>query len=210
MEMDSTLAAIPMSADPEPVAAPARDPDPDADVVALIADGAHDRALRLLMQRHGAAIYRFCREALRDAALADDVHQQVFVEAYRDLGRFAGRSNVRTWLYAIARHRALDAAKSRRRWAGRFKNPNDQDVGDPRPSADAHIDDARLREALAACLDELGEHVRTAVLLRYQQGFSYEDMAGVCREKAGTLQARVTRALPVLRECIEKRTGGEL
>jgi RNA polymerase sigma-70 factor, ECF subfamily len=191
---------------PAPVAAV----DPDQDVRDLIAARDLRGALRLLMQRHGSALYRFCRETLRDAALADDVHQQVFVEAYRDLERFRGQSSVRTWLYSIARHRCLDAAKGRRRWSNRFKNEAGEELADPKPSAGDRIDDVRLRDALTACLDELGEHVRTAVLLRYQQGFSYEDMSSVCREKAGTLQARVVRALPVLRRCIETRTGGAL
>ena len=210
--MDSTRnAAAPQTADEPAVAdGPTRAvSDPDQDVVDRYQAGEGDRALRLLMQRYGTAIYRFCREALRDAALADDVHQQVFVQAFRDLGRFGGRSTVRTWLFAIARHRCLDAAKGRRRWSDRFEQ-EERDLEDPRPSAGERLDDARIRDALGACLDELGEHVRTAVLLRYQQGFSFEDMATVCREKAGTLQARVARALPVLRACIEARTGGFL
>lgn len=190
------------------VESPRKPPRPDDDDVRdHIAAGAFDPALRILMQRYGASVYRFCREALRDPTLAADVHQQVFVEAYRDLRRFAGRSTVRTWLFAIARHRCLDAAKGRKRWTARFKNES-EDVPDPRPSAGERLDDERLREALRACLDQLGEHIRTAVLLRFQQGFSFDDMATVCRDKPGTLQARVARALPVLRACIEQRTGG--
>ena len=153
-------------------------------------------------------MYRYCRESLHDATLADDVHQQVFIEAHRDLRRFAGRSTMRTWLFAIARHRVLDAAKARRRRGAHVDDSPVTDAVDPRPAADERIDDARLRRALADCLAQLGEPVRAAVLLRYQQGFSFEDMAAVCHEKAGTLQARVARALPVLRACIESRTGG--
>src|SRR5262249_39612715 len=87
--------------------APARGSDPDADVLALV--GRDTRvALHHLMQRHGRAVYRYCRIALGDAVLADDVHQQVFIEAFRDLPGFAGRSTLRTWLLGIARHRVLD------------------------------------------------------------------------------------------------------
>jgi RNA polymerase sigma-70 factor (ECF subfamily) len=162
------------------------------------------------MQRHGSAVYRYCREALRDATLADDVQQQVFIEAFRDLPRFSGRSSVRTWLFAIARHRVLDAAKSRRRALSHLEEDDATRVPDPRPSVGDSIDDVRLHEALVQCLGKLPEHVRTAVLLRFQQGFTFEDMAEVCREKPGTLQAKVARALPKLRDCIEDRTGGAL
>ena len=182
----------------------------DDDVLRLVDRGDLDAALRLLMQRYGTAVYRYCREALRDAALADDVHQRTFIEAHRDLPRFARRSSVRSWLFGIARHRVLDASKSRRRALAHLDDDDATEVPDARPNAAERIDDARLRAALAECLDELGEHVRTAVLLRYQQGFSFEEMAEICADKAGTLQARVSRALPKLRECIETRTGGSV
>jgi len=186
--------------------------DPDHDIVLRIRSTTGDltEPLRLLMRRHGTAVYRFCREQLHDATLADDVHQQIFIEAHRDMGRFAGRSTLRTWLFAIARHRVLDAAKSRRRAAAHIEEDDTADTPDPTPPPGDRLDDARLHQALVQCLAGLGDHVRTAMLLRYQQGFTFEDMAVVCSEKPGTLQARVMRALPVLRTCIESRTRGKL
>jgi len=160
------------------------------------------------MQRHGSSVFRYCREALRDRTLAEDVHQQVFIAAFRDLPRFSGRSTVRTWLFAITRHRVLDAAKSRRRARSHVEGEDAAHVADPRPSPGERLDDVRLREALVTCLQKLPPHVVTAVLLRFQQGFTFEEMAEVCHEKAGTLQAQVARALPSLRSCIETRTGG--
>jgi RNA polymerase sigma-70 factor (ECF subfamily) len=182
--------------------------DPDADVARLVAAGDRSGAIRLLMQRHGDAVYRFVRNTLRDEARADDVHQRIFIEAYRDLPRFAGRSTFRTWLFAIARYRVIDAAKVRVREEGRLGEGDGDDAPDPRPSPGEQIDDRRLSAALADCLEKLGEHIRSAVLLRYQQGFSFEEMSDIMREKPGTLQARVSRALPLLRECIEAATGG--
>jgi len=189
---------------------PARVTDPDSDVVGLVANGDMTGALRRLMERHGTSVYRYCREALRDATLADDVQQQVFIEAFRDLPRFHQRSSIRTWLFGIARHRVLDAAKSRRRAQAHIDGDDATGVPDPRPAPGEWIDGVRLRKALVACLDELRAQVRVALLLRFQQGFTFEDMAVMCDEKPGTLQAQVTRALPVLRACIENRTGGSL
>ena len=191
----------------------ARAEDPDRDIVDLALDGDLNAALRALMRRHGAAVFRYCREALRDTALAEDVHQHVFIQAHRDLPRFGGRATIRTWLFAIARHRVLDAAKSRRRALAHLENKDTLETIDPPDltlTAGEQIDDIRLHEALIMCIDRLGEHMRTAVLLRYQQGFTFEEMAQVCGEKPGTLQARVVRALPLLRACIEVRTRGRL
>jgi RNA polymerase sigma-70 factor (ECF subfamily) len=191
-------------------ASSARGEDPDRDIVRLINAGNPTAALRALMNRHGTAVYQYCRGTLRDEALADDVQQQIFIQAHRDLARFAGRSTLRTWLFAIARHRVLDAAKARRRALIHIEQCDNADAPDPNPTPDERIDDARLQEALVACFGELDEQLRTAVLLRYQQGLTFEDMAEVCREKPGTLQARVTRALRKLRACIEARTRGRI
>jgi RNA polymerase sigma-70 factor (ECF subfamily) len=188
----------------------ARTEDPDRDIVNLVNAGNLEAALRTLMRRHGTAVYRYCREALGDAALAEDVHQHVFIQVHRDLTRFAGRSTVRTWLFAIARHRVLDAAKARRRAQAHITEGATADPPDLAPAAGDQIDDLRLRETLVACVDKLGEHMRTAVLLRYQQGFTFEEMAEICGERPGTLQARVGRALLRLRACIEVQTGGRL
>jgi RNA polymerase sigma-70 factor (ECF subfamily) len=186
--------------------------DPDSDIVLRIrrAHGDLSEPLRLLMRRHGTAVYRYCREQLQDATLADDVHQQIFIQAYRDLATFASRSTLRTWLFAIARHRVLDAAKSRRRAAAHIEEDDTADAPDPTPPPSERLDEARLHDALVRCLADLGEHVRAALLLRYQQGFTFEAMGEVCQEKPGTLQARVMRALPVLRACIESRTRGKV
>jgi RNA polymerase sigma-70 factor (ECF subfamily) len=181
--------------------------DPDADVLALLDLDDIDGAVRRLMARHGAAVYRYCREALRDMSLVDDVHQQIFIAAYRDLPRFRRQSTVRVWLFAIARHRVLDAVKKRRHTQRWVEDSAFTDTPDPRPSPAESLDDARLREALAASLDELPADTRTAVLLHYQQGFTYAEMAEICRAHPGTLHARVARALPLLRKRIESRVG---
>jgi len=182
--------------------------DADDDICDLVDHGDVRGALRQLMQRHGAAVYRYCRTTLRDEALAEDVHQQVFIEAFRDLPRFEGRATVRTWLFTIARNRAIDAGRARTRRQSQLEEVEVQDAPDPRPLAGESLDDARLREALVASLDELGHDLRAAVLLRYQQGFTFEAMAEVCGEKPGTLQARVARALLQLRAHIEARLEG--
>ncbi|HET7506409.1 MAG TPA: RNA polymerase sigma factor [Kofleriaceae bacterium] len=181
--------------------------DPDHDVLALVAAGEVAAALRHLMHRHGKAVYRYCREALRDPALADDVHQQVFIQAFRDLPRFRGRSKLRTWLFAIARNRVLDAVKVRKRAQAHLDEADLLGVPDARPPVDHALDDARLHAALIASVADLGDDVRTTVLLRYQQGFSFDEMGEIFGEKPGTLHARVARAMPVLRAGIEARLG---
>jgi len=179
-------------------------PTSDRDVLDLVAAGDTAGALRCLMQRYGPAVYGYCRRALRDPALAEDVQQQVFIAAYRDLPKFYGRSTVRTWLYSIARHRVVDALRARRRNAC---VPEREPValatmGDPRPSPAESLE---LRRALEASLAALGDDARTTVLLRLQLGFSFQEIAQLCGASPGAHHARVMRALPQLRQGIQSR-----
>jgi RNA polymerase sigma-70 factor (ECF subfamily) len=162
------------------------------------------------MQAHGAEVHRFCTSMLGDATLADDVHQAVFVQAYEGLATFRREGSYRSWLFGIARHRCLDAAKARRRWRWRFVLGKDDHAshfdGDP-PLVEHTRETDRRSDALADCLRALAPHVRVAVLLRYEQGLPYEEIARVSRERAATIQMRVARALPVLRDCVIGKGG---
>jgi RNA polymerase sigma-70 factor, ECF subfamily len=185
--------------------------DSDGDVIDLVHRGDLDGAIQRLMQRYGAAVLRYGCSALNDAALAEDVQQQVFIQTHRDLRRFRGGSTLRVWLFRIARNRVLDAARHRRREQRRhMADAIANDPVDPSPLPGERLDDARLRVALVAALAELPDKIRIAVLLRYQQGFTFQEMSVICRKKPGTLAVRVARALPVLRARIETRLGYSL
>ena len=183
--------------------------DDDSDVLDALSSRDVRRALTLLMDRYGDAVYRFAFEMTRDEGLADEVRQQVFVEAFRDLERFEGRSAVRSWLFGIARHRALDASKSRRRWWQRFKGDSGGAGGggdvELAPGPDRDLERSRIAAVLAGCLERLAPAAREAVVLRYQMELSYDEVAAVTGDRVGTLQQRVARALPVLRKCVEAR-----
>jgi RNA polymerase sigma factor (sigma-70 family) len=179
----------------------------EAEVMAALRDGDRTLAITLLMRHFGKAIHAFVRGMLRNDTLADDIHQQIFIQAHRDFGAFEGRG-LSAWLYRIARNRCIDALRVQRRWADRLTDDevDTADVGST--SADVLLDEHRKLTALAACIDALAPHARTTVLLRFQEGFSFEEMGIMCRERPGTLQQRVARALPFLRRCIEKRLAG--
>lgn len=175
-------------------------------ILKALDEGDRDTALRLLMRDYGSAVYRYCRRMVGDGDLADEVHQMTFVQAYEAMARFAGRSSLRTWLFGIAHHRCLDALKISRRREKRFQ-PLDGLPDHPAPAETAE-DRLATRSrvgALERCLRDLAPRVRAAVLLRFQQGVTYEEMARLEGERAPTLQARVARALPVLRRCLERK-----
>jgi RNA polymerase sigma factor (sigma-70 family) len=178
----------------------------DRDVLAALDRGDRRRALSILMRGYGDRLHRYCYGMLRDQVMADDVHQTVFVQVFQDFDTFSGQSSLRGWLYSIAHHRCLDALKISRRWLKRFSLQEAlPEETDPEPSSDEMLVARAISLVLNECLSALNPQVRAAVLLRYQEGFSYQEMSRMCREPPATLQTRVARAMPALRRCLEAK-----
>jgi RNA polymerase sigma-70 factor, ECF subfamily len=179
----------------------------DEDELTLaLASSDRRRALTILMTSHGDRIYRYALGITGEHQLADEVRQQVFVEAYRDLDSFGGRCPVVLWLLAIARHRCLDAMKAQQRWQRRFKQDPPDDVGDNDPQPD--LDHHRIARMISRCMSLLAPAALEAVVLRYQQELPYNEVAELVGARVGTVQQRVARALPVLRKCIDRLLHG--
>jgi len=180
--------------------------DPESEALAALDRGRLEEALAVLMRAYGDAVYRLCRQMMGDEDLAQEVHQMTFVQAYESLPRFARRSSLRTWLFGIARHRCLDLLKTARRRNRRF-GPIEETLEPPAPegSAEDRLAERSVSRALGDCLRGLAPRVRATVLLRFQQGLSYPEIARLSDEKAPALQVRVARALPLLRRCLEEK-----
>jgi len=180
------------------------DDDSEAAVREALARDDHKRALTLLMGLYGKAIYNYCRHMLGDATHAEDAQQTTFAQAYADFGRYQGRSPLRQWLQGIARHRCLDMLKTMRREKKHVEHPETPpDVETSEPSAEEQLHIGSIGKHLAHCLSKLDDDVRDAILLRFMEQMSYEEMAKVTSTRAATLQMRVARAMSGLRKCLE-------
>ena len=179
----------------------------DEPALALLDEGDRRGAVALIMDAHGDAVFAYCVRMLRDRELAEDVAQQVFTEAYRDIEKFRRQSSVRTWLIGIAHHRCGDAIKSRGRRISRIDLDDEavHDHADPGSTPTERLDRARLAAVLDYCLQELSEDIRETVLLRFMSDMTYEEMAVLLGRKADTLCVRVARALPILKRCLERK-----
>jgi RNA polymerase sigma-70 factor (ECF subfamily) len=174
---------------------------------ALVESGDSVAAVTRMMNEYGGAVRAHALAVLRDQELAKDAYQQTFLEVHRDLRDFDGRSTFRTWLMVIARRRAIDLARKRSR--DRKRHPPEAELPEPVDTVTVDpiwgLDLPQVLRALDECLQLLSEEVRSTVLLRCKEDLSYEEMARGSGERSGTLHARVARALPVLRECLEKK-----
>lgn len=183
------------------------DADAERRLLAQWRRGERDLAFRALMSLYGRGLLGFARRMVRDEDAAQDVRQQVFLEAWRGLDRYEGRASLWTWLCAIAHNRCLDAARRGGRINAR-EVAVDLDVLEsvaPAPEQAMTSDRLAERRALEHCLRRLPVAVRAQVLMRYDQGLSHAEIAEIIGDAPGTVQVRLARALPKLRRCLESQ-----
>lgn len=195
--------------DPAP---PNRDAELATSLVAAAQAGS-DAAFEELVRRYRPRIYALALHLTGRASDADDVTQDAFLRAYKNLASFEGRSEFFTWLYRIALHRALNLRRDRGR------RP-EADLDDPRVSAALEVDadgDPRhaleLRESYASlldCFDRLSPLLRTTVVLVQLQGLSHKEAAVVLETTEGTVAWRVHEARRQLRLGLDEREGRRL
>ena len=146
-------------------------------------------AMRTLYTRHRVRLYRFIMRLVRDPALAEDVLSETFLAAWRQAGRFQGRSTVSTWLFGIARHKALTALDPRPHEA------LDDDIADTLadPALDPDAADRRrdsgtiMRRCLGALSPEHGEIID----LVYYQEKSIKEIAAIVGIPLATVKTRM-------------------
>lgn len=191
----------------EPSEPPAATAAVEARLRELAAAGKRDEAAELLIHEYSDAVLTRALRLVRDRQLAREILQQTMFQAHRDLAKFDGRASFKTWLLAIANHRALDLLRRQRRHQKRAAPAEAlaRLVDPAAPDAAAGVDLPRLLAALEECLQQLSPEARATVLARFQEELSYEEMARTSGDRAGTLHARVTRALPILRRCMEEK-----
>lgn len=176
----------------------------DEQVRLLVESDNRRAAIDLLSRQYGDMVYSIAFRITQRRADADDVQQQTFFEALRDLDGFQRRASVRVWLLGIAHNRAIDVVRRNRREDGRRGDEEEaEDLEETTvPEVPTALDQRRRSRALEDCLRALNAKVRAALLMRFQHGLTYDQIGESSGELPGTLQARVSRAFPVLRRCL--------
>ncbi len=174
----------------------------DEVLIGRIADG--DRlAMKVLFARHHVRVYRFVLRMVRNEATAEDLISEVFLDVWRQAGKFEGRSAVSTWMLSIARYKALSALRRR----------NEEELDDE--TADAIEDLADDPEvalakkdkgaALRQCLDRLSTEHREIIDLVYYHEKSVEEAAGIVGIPEATVKTRMFYARKKLGELLKEQ-----
>ena len=163
--------------------------------LALAAGRGDTTALDALVEETYQQVWRFCA-ALVDRQSADDLAQETFIRAVRNLPGFGGDASARTWLLAVARHTCLDELRARDR-----RRRRDASLRDLHRSP-AVVVDAAGEIAVTDLVAHLDPERRAAFVLTQWLGLSYLDAASVCDCPVGTIRSRVARARAELVELL--------
>jgi RNA polymerase sigma-70 factor, ECF subfamily len=163
----------------------------DSEILGRIAQG-DKLAMRVLFARHNARVYRFVLCLVGNEALAEDLVNEVFVDVWRDAGGFQGKSQVSTWILAIARFKALSSLRRRKDdaldEAAAAVIPDTAD--DPEIALQKLDRVAILRE----CMSHLSRDHREIIDLVYYHDKSVTEVAEIVGVPCNTVKTRVFHA----------------
>jgi len=167
----------------------------DADLIARVLLHEDQNAFGELVRRHQSPVRAFLTRMTRgDSHLADDLAQETFLKAWRNLQTFRGSSRFSTWLFGIAFNEFRSAARQRKELALEDVTGSPPELAEPSAAASSN-----LRLDLAAALKLLNSNERATVLLCCQNGLSHEEASQVLDCPLGTVKTNVLRGKEKLR-----------
>lgn len=168
----------------------------------MIAAGNKD-AMRLLFARHNVKVFRFVLRIVRNQATADDLVNEVFVEVWRNAGKFEARSQASTWILAIARFRALSAL--RQRTYAELDDELAESIEEKSDDPEVTVQKSDRRAVLRDCLMQLSPAHREVIDLIYYHEKSIEDIARIIGTPLNTVKTRAFHARKRLAELMEAK-----
>ncbi|MEG3638858.1 RNA polymerase sigma factor [Magnetococcus sp. PR-3] len=177
--------------------------DPDADHLKLALNG-QPEAYALVVRRLQARVYHFILRHIHSTEDAEDLTQETFLEAYRNLARFQGHSLFSTWVLGIAHN----MARNFRGRAPHYKYDITDDsildrTSDQRPNPQDYAGEAERMKALKQAMNALPNEQREALTLISLEELSYEEAATVAGITLSALKTRVFRARRHLRDLLK-------
>jgi RNA polymerase sigma-70 factor (ECF subfamily) len=160
----------------------------DEVLIGRIASG--DRlAMQVLFARHHVRVFRFVLRLARDEAGAEDLISEVFLDVWRQAGKFEGRSAVSTWLLAIARFKALSAL--RRRTDVELDDETAEAIEDSSDTPEVTLEKKDKSAVIRKCLEKLSAEHREIIDLVYYHEKSVEEVALIVGIPENTVKTRM-------------------
>jgi RNA polymerase sigma-70 factor, ECF subfamily len=160
----------------------------DEALVAAIA-ASDRRAMQILYARHNVRVYRFVLRLTKNRSLAEDIVSDVFIEIWRRAGDFKGKSQVSTWMLAIARYKALSALRVRS--DEQLDDRAAATIADPADDAETIMNKRDRSASIRKCLTQLSAVHREVLDLVYYHERSVDEVAEIVGVPVSTVKTRM-------------------
>lgn len=179
-------------------------------------------SLEILIRRYLKPIYSFVCRYIGNKQDAEDVTQVVFVKVWRNLKKFDREKSFKTWIFSIAKNSCIDFLRKKKTisfsefsargetspsWGEeneKGKNGLTDALTDPHPLPQELLEKADMAQMLTSVMDNLSPKYRMVLFLRYNDHFTFREIAEALNEPLHTVKSRHRRALVMLREILAK------
>ena len=157
--------------------------------------------LREMMEEYGSDVWNYAFFLTRSREQANDISQEVFLKAYKNISNYRGQSSMKTWLLTITRNTAFSWSKNFWR---RFVILGDQTSTVNAPSAEKEALGNQYANRIWEIIMELPDKNREVLVLDIQHGLSIAEMSGLLNVAQGTVKSRLARAREKVRKAIKE------
>src|SRR5216684_1663409 len=163
-------------------------------------------AFRLLFEAYKDRVFSIACYSLGNEAAADDVTQQIFVKLFTRIGQFRGDSEFTTWLYRLVINSCLDERRKQRRFLP-VEEVAPMSRAVYRKPPETRYERREIADTVKEAIGGLKPKMRLPIMLKYIEGFSYEEIAKVLGCSKGTVASRLNRAHKTLAKKLSHLRG---
>lgn len=172
-----------------------------------------EKSLEFLVKKYLKPIFNFAYRYSLSTQEAEDITQETFIKAWKNLKKFDAEKNFKTWLFSIAKNTAIDFLRQKKTVPfSAFENKDNENsltdnLADPAPLPPEIFEQKDLSLKLAAATEKLDEKHRLILLLRYTEHFTFREIAEILQEPLDTVKSRHRRGLIALKEILTEENG---
>jgi len=184
----------------------------DSTLISAFKEG--DRAaFQALVEKYETRVYNHCVRVVGDDVESRDLTQEVFLKVYRSIHKYEHTYAFYTWLYRITVNCCIDHMRKKRRHTQTVsltqgfqvdagEQGKEQEIPDEQFGPEHRLVNSELRDVLNDAIAQLSEKLRTIIVLKEVEGFSYEEIADILGCSRGTVKSRLFRARERLKELL--------
>jgi RNA polymerase sigma-70 factor (ECF subfamily) len=169
-----------------------------------------EKSLETLIKRYLKPIYSFVYRYIGNSQEAEDITQEVFIKTWRNLKKFDQKKKFKTWIFSIAKNASIDFLKKKKTIPfSEFENGEGRNVFlekfvDTVPLPNELFEQVNIARILTLAIEKLLPKYRMVLFLRYNDHFTFREIAEVLEEPLNTVKSRHRRALTQLKKLLEE------